>query len=195
MDLYEFTRYVAALAEQTKNSTREALSRVYTYKNPIDNSVKTMLVYYGTKVSSQQKQISADVVRDFMRLIRVYSAYEAVLIVDAPISSTGNAELSALKLMKWQVFQDCDLTFDPTEHIDVPRHIRLSKEETAIKLKELKTDLSKLPLIKSTDPIVRFYGWEIGDVIKVERDDTAASILATKSINYRVVIDAPAKKS
>lgn len=189
MGLEEFTRYLAATVEQMKNSPRAALSRTYLSREFIDGKQRAMLVYFGGKTSPQQKQVSADVIRAFMGLIQKYGIYEAVLIVDAPISSTGNEELSALKSAKWQVFQDSDLTYNPTQHVDVPLHVRLSPEEAQIKLREMRTDISKLPIIKVNDPIIRYYGWSVGDLIQIHRDDSVISILVSKSINYRVVVN------
>lgn len=188
MSLERFIRYLSATAREMQASPRAALSRSYGSIEPIAGQTRHMLVYYGGKTSPQQKQVSADVIRAFIGLIQRYGIYEAVLIVDAPISSTGNEELKALTLTKWQVFHDKNLNYNPTRHIEVPKHIRLSKEEAILKLREMRTDISKLPLIRATDIIVQYYGWSVGDLIQIHRDDSAVSILAPKSINYRVVV-------
>jgi DNA-directed RNA polymerase I, II, and III subunit RPABC1 len=189
MTLEDFTRYLATTVDQMKTSPRAALSRTYLSRETFDGAHRGLLVYYGGKTSPQQKQVSADVIRSFIGVIHKYGIYEAILIVDAPISSTGNEELSALKLTKWQVFHDSDLTYNPTRHVDVPRHVRLPREEASAKLIEMRTDISKLPLIRITDPIAKYYGWSVGDLIQIHRDDSSVSILAPKSINYRVVVD------
>lgn len=189
MGLEDFTRYLTAIVDQTRSSPRAALSRTYLSRELIDGKQRAMLVYFGGKTNPQQKQVSADVIRAFIGLIQKYGIYEAVLIVDAPISSTGNVELSALKSAKWQVFQDIDLTFNPTQHVDVPLHVRLPPELALAKLREMRTDISKLPIIKINDPIIRYYGWSVGDLIQIHRDDSAVSILVPKSINYRVVVN------
>lgn len=189
MSVEEFSRYLAALVEQMKPVIpKTALSRSYLSRDLVEGKQRAMLVYYGGKTSLQQKQVSADVVRAFITLIQKYHIYEAVLIVDAPISTTGMEELSALKLVKWQVFRDKDLTYNPTRHIDVPLHVRLTEEEARVKLIEMKTDISKLPLLKPHDPIVQYYGWSVGDVIMIHRDDSFISILVSKSVTYRVVV-------
>lgn len=188
MNIDDFIAYVNRIAASIqKPPGRALLSRSYTAKNP-DGSTRSMLVYYGSKTNAQQKQISADVVREFIGLVQRYAITEAILIVDAPLSSTGDSELNALTLTKWQVFFDSELTYNPTLHVDSPRHELLSPEYARAKLQELKADLSKLLIIRSTDPIVRYYGWSAGSLVRIHRDDQAISILSPKSINYRVIV-------
>lgn len=188
MTLENFIQYVSGIASQMNTSVRAALSRSYVSRDNTGGARKAMLVYYGGKTNPQQKQVSADVVREFIGLVQRYAIYEAALIVDAPLSSTGNKELSALTLTRWQVFFDYDLTYNPTRHVDTPRHELLSAIEATAKLIEMKTDVSKLLIIKVNDPVVRYYGWPAGGLVRVHRDDSAVSIIAPKSINYRVIV-------
>jgi len=188
MNLNGFIEYLNRLAmNHGKVPIRSLLSRSYIANLP-DGSTRSMLVYYGGKTSPQQKQVSADVIREFISNVQRYRIHEAILIVDAPLSSTGETELSALTLTKWQVFYDHELTYNPTTHIDTPRHELLSPEEAQEKLRELKVDLSKLLIIKVTDPVIRYYGWTPGNIVRIYRNDQSVSILAPKSINYRVIV-------
>jgi DNA-directed RNA polymerase I, II, and III subunit RPABC1 len=129
-----------------------------------------------------------DVIRQFMKLIRDFDIYEAILIIDAPLSSKANQALSEITNAKWQVFSDMDLTYNPSRHHDTALHRRLDEAEKGAKLVEMKTDLSKLPIMKINDPIARYYGWSAGDLIEITRHDSAISILTPKTINYRVVV-------
>ena len=80
------------------------------------------------------------------------------------------------------------MVYSPIEHIDTPRHELLSPEETTAKLREMKTDIGRLLIIKDTDPVVRYYGWPIGGLVRIYRDDSVINILASHSINYRVIM-------
>ena len=188
MTLEQFIGYISGLATQMNTPIRGALSRMYISRQKYDDVNRNMLVYYGGKTNPQQKQVSADVVRQFIALIQSYRVFEAVIIVDAPLSSTGNDELSALKLVRWQVFFDSDLTYNPINHVDTPWHELLPEAVAIAKLREMKVDVSKLLIIKTDDPVVRYYGWPPGGIICTHRDDSAVSVLAPKSINYRVII-------
>lgn len=188
MDIYNFSGYLNGLATvNPRASTRSLLSRSYRATLP-DGSVRSMLVYYGGKADTRQKQVSAEVVREFIGLVQRYRINEAILIVDAALSSTGEKELSALTLTKWQVFFDSELTYNPTRHVDTPRHELLSPDDAQAKLRELRVDLSKLLILKVDDPVVRYYGWTAGNLVRVHRNDQTVSILSNKSINYRVIV-------
>lgn len=188
MNINEFPNYINALAAANpRAATRSLLSRSY-QATLTDGSTRSMLVYYGGKADPRQKQVSAEVVREFIGLVQRYRINEAILIVDAALSSTGEKELSALTLTKWQVFFDSELTYNPTRHVDTPRHELLSPEDAQAKLRELRVDLSKLLILKVDDPVVRYYGWTAGNLVRIHRDDQTVSILSPKSINYRVIV-------
>lgn len=188
MSFNGFVDYLGALLRATpRASPRSLLSRFYTSKRP-DGSTQRMLVYYGGRTNPQQKQVSIEVVREFIGMIHQYQINEAVLIVDAVLSSLGDTELSALTLTKWQVFYDSELTYNPTQSEDTPRHELLSEEDARAKLRELRVDASKLLIMKVDDPIIRYYGWSVGRMVRIHRNDGSISILAPKTINYRIIV-------
>lgn len=183
MSLNQFASYVTQIAATFKSSNREALSRVY--NSHIVN--RKMLVYYAGK-ETNTKMIPKTVTLRFLELIQQQQVSEAILIIDAPMGTQAKEELNSLTLVKWQIFDDSNLTFNPTLHVDTPRHELLSAEETTRILKEMKVDISKMPIIKLTDPIVQYYGWPVGGLVRLHRNDRAVSILTARSINYRVIV-------
>lgn len=190
MPLEKFIRYINNIVTTSRTSIRSSLSRSYVNQlqegEPTTNR-KSILVYYGGKTQPQQKQTPVEVVREFISLVQRYGVTEAILILDVPLSSTSNDELSALKLTKWQVFQDSDLTYNPTLHVDIPKHELIPKDQADTILRNMKTDYLNSILIKVTDPVVRYYGWTSGSLIRIYRVDSSISILSPESINYRVV--------
>ena len=72
----------------------------------------------------------------------------------------------------FEIFEVSFFIIDPTIHYLTPKHIKLTKEEKIKVLKELgiKDEEKELPLILSSDPIIRWLGFKIGDVIKIIRD-------------------------
>jgi DNA-directed RNA polymerase subunit H (RpoH/RPB5) len=67
-------------------------------------------------------------------------------------------------------------------HVLQPKHIKLSAEETEEILKELNISKSQLPNIIINDPALP-EGCEIGDVIKIERNEGGKL-----NLYYRVVV-------
>jgi len=70
------------------------------------------------------------------------------------------------------------------DHVLVPKHEVLSKEEAEELLKLLGISKEQLPKIKATDPIVKEIGAKPGDIVKITRE----SLTAGKSVFYRLVV-------
>lgn len=109
----------------------------------------------------------------------------SILVVTDPPSTDANKMLN--NLQHFQLFFESELTYNPTQHIDNQRHVLIPKEEVKPLLEKLKVDKSKLPIARLNDETVKYYGWTVGDMIKIYRTDRHVSILSPKSLNYRVV--------
>ena len=82
-----------------------------------------------------------------------------------------------------QYFYINTITFNITEHDMVPKHELISEDEKNKLIKNLNiTDVSKLPKIKKTDPIAKYYGMKQGDVARIYRPSGTSGI----SIYYRL---------
>lgn len=197
MNLKEFITYVKDLADPERTGTvglskaRASLARIYTNAPPESDTphTKTMLVYYGGKTNSSQKLISADVIRAFIGKTQTYRVTEAILIVDSPISSTGNEDLSALRQTQWDVFYDDELAYNPSRHVDVPLHVRLPPEEAVAVMAAMRVKPSQILIMRKSDPIAKYYGWVPGDLIRITRSDIGVSVLAPITIAYRIVTE------
>jgi DNA-directed RNA polymerase subunit H len=71
------------------------------------------------------------------------------------------------------------------EHVFVPKHVLLSKEEKDMFLDSQHVLANQLPYIKVSDPAVRAIEAKPGDIVKVIRK----SPTAREAITYRYVID------
>jgi DNA-directed RNA polymerase subunit H (RpoH/RPB5) len=71
-------------------------------------------------------------------------------------------------MMNIELFQADDLQFNITEHRLVPKHIRLTKDETKEFKEKYGTDI---PIIKTDDAVSRFYNFSKGEIIKIIRRD------------------------
>ena len=70
--------------------------------------------------------------------------------------------------MKIELFHEKELQYNLTKHYLVPLHELKYKKNTEL-AKEFKKN--KYHIISKTDPVIRFYGWNIGDIIQITRKD------------------------
>lgn len=161
-----------------------SLSNLYEFSTDPN---KRMLVFYATKTLQNKKNISSELVSLFADQAK--TCEEAILIIDHPLSSKGNTILEGLRsaVVRWQVFFDSELTFNATKHVNVPRHELLSPQEAETTLRAMRTTPTQVPIIKLNDPIIKYYGWPIGGLVRIYRDDSFISVLAPESINYRII--------
>lgn len=83
-----------------------------------------------------------------------------------------------------ELFQDTELLMDITEYFLVPEHILLTSQEAIEVEKQIKSSRNKLPRLRLTDPITKYYGYKAGDVVKIIRP----SDISGRYITYRVVL-------
>ena len=85
---------------------------------------------------------------------------------------------------KMEYFRDSELLVDITEHRLVPKHELLSEQEKKELLMRYRLKASQLPRIQCTDPVARYYGLKMGNVVKITRNSETAG----RYITYRIVI-------
>ena len=67
-----------------------------------------------------------------------------------------------------ELFEEKSLRYNITKHRLVPKHTALSKSESA----DFRTKYgTKIPVLLKIDPVVRFYNFQRGDVIRIDRVD------------------------
>lgn len=75
-------------------------------------------------------------------------------------------------------------TFNPTEHVYVPKHEIVSDKEKEEVVRKYNASPDQFPQILVSDPVVREIGAKPGDLIKVTRTSQTAG----ESIFYRFVV-------
>jgi DNA-directed RNA polymerase subunit H len=76
------------------------------------------------------------------------------------------------------------MKFRLQDHMLVPKHEILSKEEAEELLKILGVKKEQLPKLKANDPIAKEIGAKPGDIVKITRESKTAG----RSVFYRLVV-------
>ncbi len=76
------------------------------------------------------------------------------------------------------------MVFKVSEHVLVPEHKKLTKEEKGELLEKYNITVKELPKILKNDPVVSHLSLETGDVIKITRKSPTLG----KAVYYRVII-------
>ena len=71
------------------------------------------------------------------------------------------------------------------DHIDVPKHEIINKDEAMKVLEKYHTKPTEMPLIYVSDPAIRGLGVKPGDMIKITRKSPTAG----ESVYYRYVVE------
>jgi len=119
--------------------------------------------------------------------------YRTVIIISSGKMSTKIAQhVDILEQLNYQHFTYQELMYDPTHHFLYVPHTRLrSKEEKAF-FASTKIQASQLPTLLSSDAIVKYHGWPVNSVIRIQRTSIVGT-LSAESVFYRRVVQAPVK--
>jgi DNA-directed RNA polymerase subunit H (RpoH/RPB5) len=108
-----------------------------------------------------------------------YLESEDELVVVLKIKPTN----TLLKISKEKEYKNVQLMwvkqlkFNPTKHHYVPKHIKCSKEEVDLIMEMFKiTNKLQFPIILKDDPIVKFYNFKSGEIIKIVRNSPTSGI-------------------
>ena len=177
----EFTRVKPPVGVLTLKGVKPA-------KSPTDDNIYIMFAIQDPNT----KSTGLAVIKDFIERISDYKS--AILIVDNDLSTEAKSLIDLhqkQKVKKIQIFFTTELLFCVIDHIDTPKHVLMSEKEKKEFKQDFKiTDYKNMPYIKSSDPVVKFYGWEAGNIVKIYRNDYYLDILTPETISYRYIVNA-----
>jgi DNA-directed RNA polymerase subunit H len=123
-------------------------------------------------------------IEDIEDFLDKYKDYYKFIIVN---KITPKAYKQFLEYDNLEVFFDDDLLVNKIDHIFVPKHIVLSKEEQDQIRKEYGFKRIEIGIIKQSDPIARYYNLQPGEIIGIERASKNSGI----AVYYRHCMPSP----
>jgi DNA-directed RNA polymerase subunit H (RpoH/RPB5) len=168
----------ASLRQLDERARGVALDALYTEPS-------TVWVYYSTATASFGVEDVEAMVAEATERRR---PHQRVLLVcyTRPTSQAWEA-LSSYDVEVWTYAQ---LAANPTKHFLSQRHVALTPEEKRAFLSTSKIDPQCLPLIYASDPMVRWHGWRVGQILRIERSNLV-SFSVVGSTFYRLVVPEP----
>lgn len=107
--------------------------------------------------------------------------YKFIVVQDI---NTRLEDIIELYQTQVEIFKFNKLQSDITEHILVPKHIVLTKEEGDKVLEAYRARKRDMPLIRSNDPVAKYYNMKPDEIVKIIRP----SPITGESIAYKYVI-------
>lgn len=167
--------------QRGKPLSHDMLTTSYTNSN---NDIA--FVYYTSKAIKANHGVNE--VALFVKEALKSRASLAIIITQAGFTPDAKKRLAEIIEPKIQVFFDHQLYINPTKHILVPKHTKLSDDERAALLKQSHIKPSSFPAMCIDDPITVYYGWNSGNIIRIERINLATTrTMATSNLSYRIV--------
>ncbi len=109
------------------------------------------------------------------------SEYKILIVQDINQKSENTIESYSTQS---EVFKISQLMINIVDHVLVPKHIVLSKEETDAVLEAYRAKKRDMMLIKTTDAVAKYYNMKPGEIVKIIRP----SVMTVEAPAYRLVI-------
>lgn len=109
-----------------------------------------------------------------------------ILVVDE-VTKRANSIIKTYKNV--EIFEEEFLMLNWQDHVLVPQHEKLSKQERQKILDEYSLKKTQLPRMLITDPGAIYYNAKIGDVFRIIRPSNRSGYYRT----YRIVVSSPTK--
>lgn len=130
----------------------------------VDTEGNTVLAMLLTDVG----KINIECAKTVMGQMDANNIFHAILVRTDVITPSAKDAFATTLSMEFEFFHFDELQYNITKHVYVPLHEKLSIQEK----EEYKERFGlKIPVLKTTDPVSRFYNFKKGDVVRVYRRD------------------------
>ena len=123
------------------------------------------------------QKLDTDKVKIFIAKMKELDFRNCIIVYKESVTSPARKVIEELQEYKIEIFKETELRYNITKHNLVPKHISLSKAETI----EFKKQYGvKIPVLLKTDAVAKFYNFQKGEIVKIERTDGTVSFRIVK---------------
>ena len=160
----------------------------YPAEDAIDGSLSEgILVYFVSPPEPGKKQTSTDCIKFVTEYLDTYgkaNVKKALIVAWLPLGSEARKLLETRRRYKVEFFLMEELTYRPSQNFLNPQFQKLTKQEIET---EILVATKSLETIAHNDPIVREFGWQIGDILRITRRNDNWSLASYENVTYRRV--------
>lgn len=170
-------KYIDKLIED-ENDDLEYMIKLDNSKN-YNTEIKNKKVYvkiFNYKISSINEKSP---IGEFLK--KYNDEYKFIVVQDITSKTEQNINLYDTQV---EIFKFNKLQSDITEHMLVPKHEVLTKEEGENVLESYRARKRDMPLIRTNEDVAKYYNMKPGEITRIYRP----SPLTCESIAYRLVI-------
>lgn len=154
------------------NPQSEELMTKENFANFPDDIIITFDKKNGQKIMIMwhlKEGVGISVIQECCKKIQEFKATSTIIVKTGKLTASANAALGTDVTKHIQVFDTEELLNNVTMHSLVPKHELMSRPEQDKLLNMYKVTRIQLPRIMSFDPIVKYYGWPKGHIVKITR--------------------------
>lgn len=157
-------------------------SKLELFLEKTDDSTDQIMVFWP-----EDEKVGVNPIKALAQKMRELGAKSALIIVRQDVTAFAKKGIGYIQTQQkivLQVWRECDLLVDITEHELVPTHEVLDDHAKRELLKRYRLKPGQLPRIQHKDPVARYYGMEKGQVVKITRNSETAG----RYITYRICV-------
>lgn len=186
--LTKFNKLYPDITEQNQPFLYYIYSKVPVRGAPFER-VAVAILHHPFTDTPYSKNLSETEVKAIITKAFENKITHIIIISRAAVEAFIDKELVRISGLQIEIFHYSRLFFNISKHLYVPKHELMTEEET----KDLLTNISKsqLPQISYNDPVVRYYNFPVGSIIRIHRDNSILPVSVTRTYYYRLVSPIP----
>jgi DNA-directed RNA polymerase I, II, and III subunit RPABC1 len=134
----------------------------------------------------QDEKVGVKTLKTYCSRMKDQSVFRGIVIVKENLTPSARQAVKEMTIhgYRMEYFRDAELLVDITEHRLVPEHVVLTPQQKQELLEKYRLKPTQLPRIQVSDPVARYFGLQVQQVVKIVRPSETAGRYITYRICY-----------